>query len=120
MRAELKLFFAWAGTLGECVIAMDAEEPDLWHNSLPHTCCPPGVQAEGERVLAMDAEEKRALLRLLKLRWADVNSTYMRQPFASDTAGMRRRKEVLEATLSQLERDIRTLQADVVLVLQQG
>jgi len=44
----------------------------------------------------------------------------MRQPFASDTGGMRRRREALEARLAQLERDIRTLQAGTVLVLQRG
>ena len=71
-------------------------------------------------MVELDPAEQRALLRALKLRWADVNAAYMRQPFASDTAGMRRRKEALEVQLGGLERDIRLLSAASVMVLQEG
>lgn len=85
--------------------------------SMPHAwLC---AQAESKRAAELDPEEQRALLRALKLRWADVNAVYMRQPFASDTAGMRRRKEALEAQLGSLERDIRLLSAVKVIVLQE-
>ncbi len=78
------------------------------------------TQEVGESALPLAADEQAALLRALKQRWGEVNSVYMRQPFASDTGGMRRRREALEARLAQLERDIRTLQAGTVLVLQRG
>ena len=66
------------------------------------------VQERASRVLP--EEERLQLVRQLKLKWAQTNTQFLRLPFTLDTPAKRRRKEVYEAQLAQLEKDIRLLQ----------
>merc|ERR1711972_679292 len=74
---------------------------------------PAGMRAlpEGERLQLIDS---------LKTKWDEVNGTYQRSSVLSlaslDTIGKVKRKEMYEAQLAQIERDIEKLSKDVVYV----
>ena len=62
-------------------------------------------------------EERLQLVRQLKLKWAQINTQFLRLPFTLDTPAKRRRKEVYEAQLAQIEKDIRLLQHNEKIVV---
>ena len=59
--------------------------------------------------MEVSKEEREELLRLLKTKWGQLNTQFLRLPFALDTPQRMARKQALEAQLSQIERDIRLL-----------
>jgi len=63
--------------------------------------------------------ERRDLLRKLKMKWAEVNKRYQKIAHNTllDTIGKVKRKEVLEKTLSQLEKDIKLLSSKRPIVI---
>ena len=62
-------------------------------------------------------EERLQLVRQLKLKWAQTNTQFLRLPSTLDTPAKRRRKEVYEAQLAQIEKDIRLLQHNEKIVV---
>ena len=62
-------------------------------------------------------EERLQLVRQLKLKWAQINTQFLRLPFTLDTPAKRRRKEVYDAQLAQIEKDIRLLQHNEKIVV---
>ncbi|CAK0782801.1 hypothetical protein CVIRNUC_005996 [Coccomyxa viridis] len=76
------------------------------------------LAAEEERASKILPEEERLqLVRQLKLKWAQINTQFLRLPFTLDTPAKRRRKEVYEAQLAQIEKDIRLLQHNEKIVV---
>lgn len=73
------------------------------------------VQERASKILP--EEERLQLLRQLKLKWAQVNSQFLRLPFTLDTPAKRRRKEIYEAQLAQIEKDVRLLQSSEKIVI---
>lgn len=79
------------------------------------------VERTPESFEELDEYERQQLLEELKTKWDHVNAKYQRTTHLVklDTTGQVRRKEQLEAELSQLEHDIERLQrASTVLVKQ--
>lgn len=62
-------------------------------------------------------EERQQLLRQLKLKWAQINSQFLRLPCTLDTPAKRLRKEVYEAQLAQIEKDVKLLQSSDKIVV---
>ena len=73
------------------------------------------VQEKASEILP--EEERLQLLRQLKLKWAQINSQFLRLPFTLDTPAKRRRKEIYEAQLAQIEKDVRLLQSSEEIVI---
>eukprot|EP00276_Gloeochaete_wittrockiana_P004744 CAMPEP_0184661662 /NCGR_PEP_ID=MMETSP0308-20130426/39501_1 /TAXON_ID=38269 /ORGANISM="Gloeochaete witrockiana, Strain SAG 46.84" /LENGTH=239 /DNA_ID=CAMNT_0027103119 /DNA_START=89 /DNA_END=808 /DNA_ORIENTATION=- len=74
-------------------------------------------QTEGlPRMRVLGAEEKEELLTGLKTKWEETNRRYQTISFTLDTPSKKKRKEDLEAELEQLEKDIRLLAKEVVVV----
>lgn len=67
--------------------------------------------------MEVSREEREELLRLLKAKWGQLNTQFLRLPFAMDTPQRRARKQALEAQLGQIERDVRLLAHSGRLVL---
>lgn len=67
---------------------------------------------------AMSGDERDALVQELKEKWQKVNEAYQKLSFTLDTPMRKIRKETYEAELSQLEKDIQTLQGKNVLVVE--
>jgi hypothetical protein len=68
------------------------------------------LQGSQERQLyELPNEEKEKLTRMLKLKWQQINMDYLKLPFALDTPTKKKRKEMYEAQLQQIEQDIRLL-----------
>ena len=74
---------------------------------------PPGMKQLPE-------EERQALVDALKSKWQDVNKAYQGSCVLSlkslDTIGKVKRKEMYEAQLAQIEKDIEKLSRKVILV----
>mmetsp|Transcript_30689 Transcript_30689/g.67226 ORF Transcript_30689/g.67226 Transcript_30689/m.67226 type:complete len:87 (+) Transcript_30689:1086-1346(+) len=68
----------------------------------------------------LEEGERLELIDQLKAKWDDVNATYQRSSVLSlaslDTIGKVKRKEMYEAQLAQIERDIEKLSKKVVYV----
>lgn len=68
----------------------------------------------------MSDEEKDVLVRQLKVKWDDVNKAYQSSSVLSlaslDTIGKVKRKEMYEAQLAQIEKDIEKLSKKTVYV----
>jgi len=62
----------------------------------------------------MSEEEQEILVTELKLKWQRVNEAYQKLPFTLDTPMRRMRKEQYETELTQLEKDIETLNRRVI------
>ncbi len=64
----------------------------------------------------MDDAERAMLIENLRNEHAKLSASYQRLPFVVDTLNRRARKEVHEAKLERIERDIETLGAAVIFV----
>ena len=73
------------------------------------------VQEKASKILP--EEERLQLLRQLKLKWAQINSLFLHLPFTLDTPAKRRRKEIYETQLAQIEKDVRLLQSSEEIVI---
>lgn len=67
----------------------------------------------------MSSGERDALVQELKEKWQKVNEAYQKLSFTLDTPMRKIRKETYEAELSQLEKDIQTLQGKNILVVEE-
>jgi len=67
------------------------------------------MQEKASKILP--EEERQQLLRQLKLKWAQINTQFLKLPFSLDTPAKRLRKEVYEAQLAQIEKDVKLLQS---------
>ena len=72
--------------------------------------------AARRRAGRMDDAERAMLIENLRNEHAKLSASYQRLPFVVDTLNRRARKEVHEAKLERIERDIETLGAAVVFV----
>jgi len=68
---------------------------------------------------AMSGDERDTLVQELKEKWQKVNEAYQKLSFTLDTPMRKIRKETYEAELSQLEKDIQTLQGKNILVVEE-
>jgi hypothetical protein len=69
--------------------------------------------------MELPQEERAQLLALLKAKWGEVNTQFLRLPLQLDTPAAKARKEALERQLAQIEADIRLLQrGDRLIVVQ--
>lgn len=74
------------------------------------TARPQAAAAEAASGLReLSAEERAELLERLGAKWETLNSAYCRLPLVCDTDPKKRRKEVFEAELKQLELDMESL-----------
>jgi hypothetical protein len=80
----------------------------------------PQDEAGGEMGQMMDGAERDALVDALKTKWDAVNVKYQRisHIVKLDTLGKMRRKTGLEEELTQLEKDIQSLESRQVVVMQ--
>eukprot|EP00227_Mantoniella_beaufortii_P015775 CAMPEP_0197587294 /NCGR_PEP_ID=MMETSP1326-20131121/8965_1 /TAXON_ID=1155430 /ORGANISM="Genus nov. species nov., Strain RCC2288" /LENGTH=503 /DNA_ID=CAMNT_0043152001 /DNA_START=175 /DNA_END=1683 /DNA_ORIENTATION=- len=78
-------------------------------------------QAEtmGGSMRQMSTGERDALVVELKQKWQKVNEAYQKLPFTLDTPMRKIRKESLESELTQLEKDIKTMQGRQVVVVEE-
>jgi hypothetical protein len=77
--------------------------------------------AEMGTVRQMSEDERDELLYELKMKWAKLNKAYGGLSFSLDVPSHQRRKESLEKEMTQLEKDIKSLQGrQVVVVEDQG
>lgn len=77
-------------------------------------------EAEHGTARAMSEEERDELLVELKMKWAKLNRAYGGLPFSLDVPSHQRKKEQLEHEMTQLEKDIKTLQGRQVVVVEDG
>jgi len=68
---------------------------------------------------AMTNAESEDLIQELKQKWQKVNEAYQKLPFTLDTPMRKIRKETYEAELTQLEKDIKTLDKKNILVVEE-
>jgi len=75
-------------------------------------------QREESRVRLMTEDEKQVLFRGLKAKWESVNSKYQAITHITklDTVGKVKKKEAMEAELSQIEKDIEKLNKKAIYV----
>lgn len=75
-------------------------------------------QDEGEQVDPISEEERLELIDALKAKWDHVNKNYQKivHNVIFDTQGKVRRKETYENQLTQIEKDIETLQRGRILI----
>mmetsp|Transcript_2218 Transcript_2218/g.5639 ORF Transcript_2218/g.5639 Transcript_2218/m.5639 type:complete len:246 (-) Transcript_2218:435-1172(-) len=72
----------------------------------------------GARVSQLNPSERAELLAHLKRKWARLNDGYQRQPLSTDNDQKKHRKEELERAMSEVEKDIKTLErGEVVMVV---
>lgn len=72
----------------------------------------------GQHVSQLSPGERAELLRHLKLKWASINDAYQKLPLSTDSEQKKHRKEELERTLAEVEKDIKSLErGEVVLVV---
>lgn len=67
----------------------------------------------------MTEDERDELLYELKMKWAKLNKAYAGLSFSLDVPSHRRRKESLEKEMTQLEKDIKSLQGKQVVVVEE-
>lgn len=73
---------------------------------------------DDNKVAKLDPEERTQLIHHLKIKWSSVNTAYQKSPLTLDTLNKKKRKEVHEHQLSEIEKDIKLLeQGEVVLVM---
>lgn len=77
-------------------------------------------QEQDQRARELPQEEKEQLVRLLKLKWQQINTEFLKLPFALDTPAKKKRKELYETQLQQIEKDIRLLERSEKLVVTEG
>ncbi|EIE22734.1 hypothetical protein COCSUDRAFT_16080 [Coccomyxa subellipsoidea C-169] len=77
-------------------------------------------QEQVEQARELPKEEKDLLVRLLKTKWQQLNSDFLKLPFSLDTPSKKKRKEMYEAQLQQIEKDIWLLQRSEKLVITAG
>ena len=77
--------------------------------------CLPLPQEKASKILP--EEERQHLLRQLKLKWGQINSQFLRLPCTLDTPAKRLRKEIYEAQLTQIEKDVKLLQSSDKIVV---
>lgn len=77
-------------------------------------------QEQDEQAQELPQEEKEQLIRMLKLKWQQINSDFLKLPFALDTPAKKKRKELYEAQLQQIEKDIRLLERSEKLIVMAG
>ena len=71
-----------------------------------------------DQVSQLSSEDRAGLILHLKRKWGKVNEAYQRFSLAVDNEQKKLRKEDLERQLSEIERDIKTLEkGEVVLVV---
>ena len=68
----------------------------------------------------MSEEERDELLVELKMKWAKLNRACTGTFLVSDVPSHQRKKEQLEHEMTQLEKDIKTLQGRQVVVVEDG
>ena len=66
----------------------------------------------------MSEDERDELLYQLKIKWAKLNNAYAGLSFSLDVPSHKRRKESLEKEMTQLEKDIKSLQGKQVVVME--
>lgn len=77
------------------------------------------MQTEENKVAKLDPEERAQLIRHLKLKWSSVNTAYQKIPLTLDTLLKKKRKELNEQQLAEIEKDIKLLeQGEVILVME--
>eukprot|EP00798_Chlamydomonas_sp_ICE-L_P030018 gene30018-18095_t len=69
---------------------------------------------------ALDASERAQLLRHLKTKWGSINTAYQKQPFVTDSDMKKSRKEELERSLAEIERDIKSLERGETVLIVDG
>ena len=67
----------------------------------------------------MTEDERDELLYELKMKWAKLNKAYGGLSFSLDVPSHQRRKESLEKEMTQLEKDIKSLQGKQVVVVEE-
>jgi len=77
-------------------------------------------QEQDQRARELPQEEKEQPVRLLKLKWQQINTEFLKLPFALDTPAKKKRKELYEAQLQQIEKDIKLLERSEKLVVTEG
>lgn len=66
----------------------------------------------------MSQSERQALIGHLKVKWSSVNTAYQKISFTLDTPTKRKRKEVFEQQLADIEKDIKLLErGDSILIV---
>ncbi|BDA45687.1 probable Enkurin [Coccomyxa sp. Obi] len=78
------------------------------------------AQEQDEQAQELPQEEKEQLIRMLKLKWQQINSDFLKLPFDLDTPAKKKRKELYEAQLQQIEKDIRLLERSEKLIVMAG
>jgi hypothetical protein len=74
---------------------------------------------DDNKVAKLDPEERAQLIHHLKVKWSSVNTAYQKIPLTLDSLLKKKRKEVYEQQLSEIEKDIRLLeQGEVILVME--
>ncbi len=74
------------------------------------------MEASAGTMRRMGEGERHELIIELKKKWGRVNEAYQKLPFTLDTPMRKFRKEKLESELTQLEKDIETLNRKTVLI----
>jgi hypothetical protein len=67
----------------------------------------------------MSTDDRDELLYSLKMKWQKLNHAYAGLSFSLDVPSHKRRKEDLEREMTQLEKDIKSLQGKQVVVLEE-
>jgi ADP-glucose pyrophosphorylase len=77
------------------------------------------IQECTNNVGQLSQEERDELLGHLKSKWSICNTAYQKMTFTLDTPTKKKRKEVYEQQLAEIEKDIQLLErGDVVLVVE--
>ena len=74
-------------------------------------------EAATQSIRPMSEDERDELLYDMKVKWGKLNEAYGKLSFTLDVPSHMRRKEELEAEMTQLEKDIKTLQGRQVVVV---
>jgi hypothetical protein len=74
-------------------------------------------EAASQPIRPMSEDERDDLLYDMKVKWGKLNEAYGKLSFTLDVPSHMRRKEDLEAEMTQLEKDIKTLQGRQVVVV---
>ena len=75
------------------------------------------LAAATQSIRPMSEDERDELLYDMKVKWGKLNEAYGKLSFTLDVPSHMRRKEELEAEMTQLEKDIKTLQGRQVVVV---
>jgi hypothetical protein len=76
-----------------------------------------GAPDVGKKVSQLSEHERSELIRHLKLKWGSMNTAYQKGSISVDSAIKKMRKEDLERSLAEIERDIKTLERGEVILI---